>query len=393
VKFANLALTALVITACRASSSKTMDELPPTEPAGIFSTNEPITLTIEAPFSDMFYLARMGVRDRPTRPIKRVKKYNPGILKGKSPAGDFSLPIQIKVRGNSSLADCTFAKLKIKIDKEAARGTVFEQADEVKVGSHCDNDFDKEHSYTMAGRYLDPIATHREAYAYSVLNLLGLVAPKSRPAVITYVDTSEDSWERPIKRHAFLFEDIEVVASNLGGLEIRDEDKLFEPEEVDAVDRDAALKLYFAETLIGNWDWNLTLDREQVASKPDSTRPGERREHLWNMDILTAPNGKTIPVPADFDLATIVNDFLRMGMVPDDFLTGESNSVRFRANILKRATKYFPTESLTEMRKHFEGRKGEILAHVETYPLDDKEKDRLKRHIDQFYRALSVLNF
>lgn len=95
------------------------------------------------------------------------------------------LPVTMRVRGNSSLQECPFPKMKLKVSRENRVGTPFETARELKIGTHC-----AEGGRGTVGRLRDETAAAREALAYETMAVLGFEAPRVRRARIEYRDTT-----------------------------------------------------------------------------------------------------------------------------------------------------------------------------------------------------------
>lgn len=79
-----------------------------------------------------FDLALAGIPDG-IFPPRREKPY----FVGKVWYSGHEVPVQLRVRGNSSLQECPFPKLKFKVARVDRVGTRFADAREVKLGTHC----------------------------------------------------------------------------------------------------------------------------------------------------------------------------------------------------------------------------------------------------------------
>ena len=207
-----------------------------------------------------------------------------------------ALPVTIRVRGNSSLQECPFPKLKFKVSREVRPGTPFAQARELDLGTHC-----AEGGWGSIGRLREQKAVYREVLAYEVLRLLEFTSPKVRRALIEYHDTTpatnasaSGGWR--ITRNASLLEDIEVVAERLGGRALEDTEAAALPGT--AFGPQAITDLQFFNALIGNWDYAIATDSIGV----------------WNIEVIELPTGPTnqfLPVAGDFDLASWVTGVVR----------------------------------------------------------------------------------
>jgi hypothetical protein len=79
-----------------------------------------VALITTGPFQRHFDLAFAGTPDG-IFPPKREKPYFDGTLQ----MTGFDIPVSLRVRGNSSLQECPFPKLKFKVSREHRTGTPF----------------------------------------------------------------------------------------------------------------------------------------------------------------------------------------------------------------------------------------------------------------------------
>src|SRR5262249_12986122 len=138
------------------------------EDESIFSSRSVLRGVVSGPLQEYFDLAFAGTPDG-IFPPHRETPYFDGTLK----MGVAEVPVKLRVRGNSSLQECPFPKLKFKVSKENRAGTPFADAREVKIGTHC-----AEGGRGNIGRLRDERAAFREAVAYEIMELLGFVGPR-----------------------------------------------------------------------------------------------------------------------------------------------------------------------------------------------------------------------
>ena len=119
----------------------------------IFNSAAVLGWTLTGPFQTNFNLAHAGTPDG-IIPPKRIKEYFEAQLR----MAALQLPVTMRVRGNSSLQECPFPKLKLKVSKENRAGTPFADAREIKIGTHC-----AEGGHGNIGRLRDERAAWREA--------------------------------------------------------------------------------------------------------------------------------------------------------------------------------------------------------------------------------------
>ena len=187
----------------------------------IFASTSVVQMTLTGPFQQHFNLAFAGTPDGIFPPV-RQKPYFDGTVQVGAP-GSPEIPVSLRVRGNSSLQECPFPKLKLKVSSENRADTPFADARELKIGSHC-----ADGGRGNVGRLRDERAAFREALAYETMQLMGYLAPRVRRARIEYRDTSPttidtaDGW--PVTRQAMILEDVEVLAARLGGRALDDDE-------------------------------------------------------------------------------------------------------------------------------------------------------------------------
>lgn len=109
----------------------------------LFADESVADLTLEAAFTTAFRAAHAGEPNGPIPGLpRRVTDDFPGKLKFTTRGGEAtSLDVILKVRGNSSLSECSFPKLSMKLTDEAkvaARSTMFAKQSKLKIGTHCD---------------------------------------------------------------------------------------------------------------------------------------------------------------------------------------------------------------------------------------------------------------
>jgi hypothetical protein len=104
-----------------------------TAPTGsVFSSREIVSWTLTGPFQKYFDLANAGMPDGIFPPHRETPYFDATVK-----LGSLQLPATVRVRGNSSLQECPFPKLKLKVSKENRAGTPFSDAREIKIGTHC----------------------------------------------------------------------------------------------------------------------------------------------------------------------------------------------------------------------------------------------------------------
>jgi hypothetical protein len=331
---------------------------------GIFSSQTIADLEITGPLQAHFELAFAGTPDG-IFPPHRDKPYFDGRLK----IGSYDLPVTLRVRGDSSLQECPFPKLKFKVAKEDRNGTPFEDAREVKVGTHC-----ADGGRGNIGRLREERAAFREALVYEMMDLLGFVSPRIRRAQISYRDTSSGpadpaGWQ--LSRMAFLLDDIEVVAERLGGRALSDAEKAALTNT--SFDPQLLIELQLFHALAGNWDYGLM----------------PAGEGLRNTDVIKTASGQLVPVAGDFDLASWVTEEVRAS-APREYrpdLGDIERQVMYQVEQLRGriAPAFYATAADLFLR-----RRADLEVQVAAAVVDAAGKANAIRHLNAFYAALQA---
>jgi hypothetical protein len=332
---------------------------------GIFSSASVLHWTLTGPFQTNFSLAYAGTPDG-IFPPKRLKPYFDARVK----MGTLELPVTMRVRGNSSLQECPFPKLKLKVSKENRAGTPFSDAREIKIGTHC-----AEGGRGNIGRLRDERAAWREALAYEVMDALGFVTPRVRRAVIEYHDSGErddlGSGGWVVTRHGFIAEDIELVADRIGG-------RPFTAEEIGAItnapfDPQLVVDLKLLHALLGNWDFGL--------------EPGGRG--IWNTEVIEFQDKHLLPVAGDFDLASFVTESVRLS-TPRDYhpeLDDVERQALYTVETIREAGEEEFTAGLARFAEHAD----EIEGKISAAEIDDAGRLNALRHVAAFFAAVDAV--
>jgi hypothetical protein len=336
-------------------------------PDSIFSSPTVVALTLTAPFQYYFDLAYAGIPDGIFPPVREKPYFDAGL---EMPG--FEIPITLRVRGNSSLQECPFPKLKFKVSREERAGTPFFDAREVKIGTHCG-----EGGRGTIGRLRDQTATFREALAYETMENLGFIGPRVRRAIIDYRDSTptnvspQGGWQ--VIRSAVLLDDIEVVGERLGG-------RALEDEEVAALtnanfDAQLTTDLQFLHALLGNWDYRLSTNGAG----------------LWNTDVIELPDDSLVPVAGDFDLASWVTGIVRV-MAPSDYRPELPDAERQARYEMEQIQQRVSRASFTAAADRFMVKRSAIESQVNTAQVDEPGRTNCLRHVTAFYNAINAVS-
>ena len=333
------------------------------ETSGIFDASSVLDLALTGPFQEHFDLAFAGLPDGIFPPL-RQKLYFDGSLG----LGDASWPVRLRVRGNSSLQECPFPKIKVKIKRKIRLGTPLENARELKIGSHC-----AEGGQGNIGRLRHESATFREVLAYEAMQTLEFLSPRIRRAKIEYQDTSDPGapartgWK--LTRMAFIMDHVEVLAESLNGRALEDEEIGALSEAGFPLQLITDLELF--HVMIGNWDYGLSSDGTG----------------LWNTEVIELPNKTLVPIAGDFDLASWVTGNIRV-TPPRDFLPELDDMERQIRFELDRIHTEYGDELFNHGRERFQSKRATLVDLVNKAAMDTEGRDFVRNHLEVFFEIL-----
>ncbi|MEM7659363.1 MAG: hypothetical protein AAF399_24800 [Bacteroidota bacterium] len=176
----------------------------------------------------------------------------------------YQLQAKVKLRGNfRRRADiCQFPPIRLKVSKEVAPGTPFQGNRKLKVVTHC-----RQENWVL-----------REYMVYKLYQKWSPHHFRVRLAQITYLEANGQSQET---KYAFFIEDEDHMAERLGGTIVEDTFRLKQ------VNQEVLTRLMAFQYSMGNTDWNVYLQKNIRLVQPKA-------------------GGPPIPVPYDFDWASIV---------------------------------------------------------------------------------------
>ena len=225
--------------------------------APLFSSEELLEVQLE------FNMGKL-LKDRGDDP-----KYHNATLSLRLPDGSDQIEsVKVKVRGNfrRNPNNCYFPPLRINFSNKNPPSGIFEGQDKLKIVTHCESQE----------------LILREYMAYKVYNLFTEMSFRVRLLRIKYVDSKGK--QESETSYAFFIENDEAVAERIGGKDVVEE-KRFQPE---ALQRKLLTQLYIFQCMIGNTDWDITLEK--------------------NMKFIDFGEGNpTVAVPYDFDWSEIVD--------------------------------------------------------------------------------------
>jgi hypothetical protein len=182
-------------------------------------------------------------------------------------------------RGITRQRVCDFPPIKLRLEKEAAKGTTFRGQKSLKMVTHCKRANSYEQYFLL------------EMLAYKMYNLLTDYSFRVRPLNATYVDS--ESGKKIENRFGFLIEDDSDVAKR------HDLKKLNVPKiRVSRLEPGITSQFSLFQYMIGNVDW-------AALSGPNPT------ECCHNVKLIgpepLQANDLAYPIPYDFDSAGMVD--------------------------------------------------------------------------------------
>ena len=395
MRFASALVALFFVTAagCASEAGVEQSESELNAEPDLFADKAPIALRLEGSFAAAFGAAHAGEPNGPLPGIpRRTFDEFPGKLTYTAPGGVAkTFDVVMKVRGNSSVTECPFPKLSLKMtpeSKAAAKGTMFARHSKLKIGTHCADEADD--SGGTVGRLRNEKSPLRETLAYQALSAVVPMELSARAARITYIDPTAGT---TTERNAMVLENTETLAKRSGAPDkvCRDVDGEQECDPVltdselntadprEGMDRVRIAQLELFHAAIGNWDWRIELG---------ATVPGGG-SRLWNTDvILVNEPGQTdvvrVPVAQDFDLASATVGRLR-GAEKD--LTPARLAAQAKESLA--AMKSFTPAELASAKAAFLEKKDAMYAATEGASVDEPGRQIMRAHLDAFFAELA----
>ncbi|MES2802871.1 MAG: hypothetical protein V4654_10290 [Bdellovibrionota bacterium] len=381
-----LCSVALMIFSCSSIPAR----YPKSLDAGIFSDAGPKEYFLNGPFDEMFKNVNSFAESEDVESASKVT--GDGQISFMDNAKQQTFKTKINVRGNTSLFDCTFKKLKLKLNKDIAdQQTPFLMNTTLNLGTHCGDQSDTQR--TRVGRLANQNAAVRESFAYQLLKILEVASQETKTIKMTYIDSKT---QIQTTRMAFFLEDPDFAARRLGGQKISDEewDQSMDIESYKKFRYEDVAKAYFAQILIGNKDYGLPLPAFLNGSEPIFFN-NESEMSRYNFKIVKWADGTETPMPYDFDLAGMVNDsdslkkktFIepQLALFADGLRPYEMNAL-FQ---LQKLRTLFSRKILDQTVQHFVSKKS-LLIQVTQAASDLRETDRkiILKYINSFYSLL-----
>lgn len=255
------------------------------------------------------------------------------------------LDIDLRTRGNFRLNKCYFPPLKIKIDKDEGKGTLFKGNKKLKLVMPCllNND---NNDYVI-----------KEYMAYKMYEIITPYHFKTR-LVDLKMDEIKGKKTRAHDLYGIFIEDDKKVAKRFDGKVVK---RNIHPIAQDAL---SSVRNSFFQFMIGNIDYSTAVQH--------------------NGKILYI-NKNLIPVPYDFDLSGLVNaSYATVPIVNGEPLVSSNQERLYRG--FKRDPKI-----IAQVRKEFIDNKIkllDIMYNSKVYMEDQKEFSNAKIFISSFFKII-----
>jgi hypothetical protein len=257
-----------------------------------------------------------------------------------------ALGMQLRSRGNFRLKNCTFPPIKLKIKKDSAKGTIFEDNKQLKMVMPCSS---------QSGNN-DKVV--KEYMAYKFYEHLSPYHFKTRLLEVDYTDLASKK-PKNHKFKGFLIEDDKVVAKRLNCKVMK---RKVHPMAQDKV---CSVRNAFFQYMIGNTDYSVAYGHNI---------------RLFFIDK------NTVPVPYDFDMSGLVSaQYAVVSQINNETIPIE--------NVRQRIYRGFkrPNDVFQKVRQEYLGQKDAIFKIIEDCkPMfdNDNEYEEAKDYIQGFYEIL-----
>lgn len=180
----NVALHFLTLAALSLSSlAVRAEQTVPAPTSPIFQGQSVLKFHLTAPLTELFTLRQTP---NEARDASLKKKLAAHISYTDASGKLVNIPLRVGLRGNTSQQECTFPKMKLTFKEADVKGTVFEGQKTLDLGTHCST----AGGISQVGRIMNGKDPFREQTIYQIFEALQVDHLYSRPAYMTYTDTS-----------------------------------------------------------------------------------------------------------------------------------------------------------------------------------------------------------
>lgn len=313
----------------------------PSPPTRLFSSHEPIRMTLRGPISAIAASAQSSLAARPA------------TLQLTHPSAE-SHAIQLSPRGltRRQREKCDFPPLRIAFATRPSAASLFERQKRLKLVTHCQRSAGFQQHVLL------------EYAAYRMLDALTPASLRVRLAAIDYVEANG----RPlVSRAGFLIEDPEDSARRNGLKEIR----LAARIAPGRLDPSAAARAALFQYMIGNLDWSMR-----------AGPPGDSCCHNFKLfGPAGTAAGPIVPVPYDFDSSGLVD--APYAVPPDSLGMSSVRQRRYRGYCIHNA------QALAAAAE-FRSKRPALLGVLSAVPgLDESARRRAASYLDSFFADIA----
>jgi hypothetical protein len=269
--------------------------------------------------------------------------YIPGTISiTQSDGSNIDLDMEVKVRGNTRKKVCKFPPFKLNMKgADLEKIGFFGGVDKLKLVIQCDG----------SDRAFQNILKEMLVY-----DLYAAIDPNHMKVKLIKLEMYEDG-DLKEDLNAFIVEDEDEYS-------FRKKARIIETGKINAnaLPRDTYFNMCFFQYMIANCDWS-------VANK-------------HNIEIVAFSDPKGLgAIPYDFDYCGLVDNVY--AVPPEHF---PISNVRQRYFMVKQD---MTPEEIDQTIAYFQGKRDEFMSIVDNFKfLDDKEKERTKSFLDDFYKDL-----
>lgn len=354
------------------------------ERSSFFETSRVQHFKLSAPFAPAFDLAQIGKKEKN---LVGTRDFTPfiGVLSYTKRNTQVDLPVQLRVRGETSPKWAKWPKLHMKFkDKTLREQSVFNTTKKIKIGTHMRDNRGTKSSFYLA-RLLNELSPHREAYVYKLMKYFMLPSGYSRPVKIDYQITGNPQDLEDLERNAFFFEHKKEVAKRYGikVLKLEGEKVQFgripvENSLIQKINIELTTKVHFFVSMIGQFDFALPLQTSNDSNK----------RLVKNIYLLEDSCNNLFPIAADFDLASIVTGQVEKKKHPSNFFPRESSLYRFQRQRLERVQSEIEVSLFQKTIEEFNIGIETALNRIKFYPMDPVGKQLVQDHLNTFKKVL-----
>jgi hypothetical protein len=353
----------------------------------IFDSHQTIKMKITAPFQTLF-------AKKSSNNLTELNSMIDGTLEvfNEYTQENEIYEVQLKMRGNMTLANCEFPKLKLKLKKEQTTKKRLFNRKSYDLATHCINQLKETDNY-LKTKVLS-VSPHRESFIFDLQRDIELASPLTRNAVIDYIDNSiPDQIVTYSHKDAFLIESTGAMIKRLNGLYAvvgttdfskkisfgTEEDpddlpqKLFTTVQTSPeISIDEVLRLTLFQILVVNLDYFIKVD--QTMSEYGDIQ-------LWNVKLIAKDEKKWLIYGNDYNLAMMTYNEQNDGShIP---LITSKNRDKFKS-----------IGSVQERRSvvdFYQSKKEVLYSKIESLEKDPIFKNNYKKHLDIFYQFIDTL--